>query len=283
MILQIIQDISYLIVLLSILLLGSTITYYALTDGGRQITDPDLVEPGVNGWMSQLVMLGYYMYQALLLGSFNYQDLNLISFPLMGKFIFVLLTFFVLIVLLNLLIALMSDSFERIKEREEQEYCYQTAKMIVNIEVKNLRSKNFLKNEAKQREYFPSYVHVLQPDQGQQVALDEWFGVAGQIRKDLNRTEKQLTSHIKDQLTNPNTGLEMKLQKSMNESIDHRLTVTQNEVTSQMTTLNHRIEKIEELLRENIRKMNHPGGESVDGTFSSFTHARAGSVLSSNR
>ena len=53
----------------------------------------------------------------------------------MGKFIFVLLTFFVLIVLLNLLIALMSDSFERIKEREEQEYCYQTAKMIVNIEV----------------------------------------------------------------------------------------------------------------------------------------------------
>ena len=68
MILQIIADIFWLIVLLSILLLGSTITYYTLTDGGRQITDPDLVEPGVNGWMSQLVMLGYYMYQALLLG-----------------------------------------------------------------------------------------------------------------------------------------------------------------------------------------------------------------------
>ena len=75
-----------------------------------------------------------------------------------------------------------------------------------------------MNDETEQRKCFPSYIHVLQPDQGQQVALDEWFGVAGQIRKDLKRTEKLLTLHIKDQLTNPNTGLETKLQKSIKQA-----------------------------------------------------------------
>ena len=115
MILQIITDIAYLILLLVIILFGATFAFYTLTDGARQITDLDQTEPGVNGWFDQLANLWYYMYQALLLGGFGYEDLNMISFPGIGKGIFILLTFFVLIVILNLLIALMSDSYERIK------------------------------------------------------------------------------------------------------------------------------------------------------------------------
>merc|ERR1711935_773 len=101
--------------------------------------------------------------------------------------LFIVMTLFILVVLLNLLIALMSDSFERIKEREEQEYCYQKAKMIVDIEVKNMQYG--AKEKKNQSKYFPKYVHVLKPDKGQDMEETEWFGVAGQIRKDLYRTK----------------------------------------------------------------------------------------------
>jgi hypothetical protein len=111
-----------------------------------------------------------------------------------------------------------------------------------------------LNDETEQRKCFPSYIHVLQPDQGQHVALDEWFGVAGQIRKDLNRTEKLLTLHIKDQLTNPNTGLETKLQKSIKASIDHGLKATHNEVTIEIGKLAKDIQSTKDILMKEIRK-----------------------------
>ena len=52
-----------------------------------------------------------------------------------GKVFFVLLSIAVLIILLNLLIALLSDSYEEIKEREEMEFTMQRANLICHLEV----------------------------------------------------------------------------------------------------------------------------------------------------
>jgi hypothetical protein len=197
MILQIAQDIFYLIALLAVIILGATFAYYPLTDEAFLSYDgEDTSETGgPRNQVNRFFGLMLYLYEALLLGTFEYNDLDDTHSPVVAKIIFVMLTLFVLIILLNLLIALMSDSFERIKEREEQEYCFQTAKILVDIEVRRLAHRL---DEQEKRAKFPSYVHVLIPDKGQDLQQTEWLGIAGQIRKDMSRLHEQaraVTTH----------------------------------------------------------------------------------------
>lgn len=126
----------YLLALLATILVGATFSYFAIT-GGAKSSAISPIFPDNEDWVgSNFFGLMIYLYQALLLGTFENDDLDDTNYSILGKLIFIALSLFVLIICLNLLIALMSDSFERIKEREEQEFTFQTAKLIVGIEVR---------------------------------------------------------------------------------------------------------------------------------------------------
>ena len=153
---------------------------------------------------------------------------------------------------LNLLIALMSDSFERIKEREEQEYTYQKAKMIVDIEVKYKPYKELRAHR------FPKYVHVLKPDKGQDMQETEWFGVAGQIRKDLYRTQHLVNDYTKDQLSNPNTGLMAVIKKDVDDIVDKKIGAIGTETGRELKKVQAEVNQIKQMIQTFIEQNGGP-------------------------
>lgn len=74
----------------------------------------------------------------------------------------------VTVVLLNLLIAIMGESFSKVVANEEQQFLKGRAELIDEVEVAVLRTRIAAANAA---DWFPRYLHILRP--GQQSTGDE--------------------------------------------------------------------------------------------------------------
>jgi hypothetical protein len=85
----------------------------------------------------------------LTLGDFYIQDYSKASATAM----FIAVTFFVMILMLNLLIAIMQDSYDKVKEREAVEGLHEKAKTIVVMELLH-----------PGRQSFPTYMHIAEPE-----------------------------------------------------------------------------------------------------------------------
>lgn len=65
---------------------------------------------------------------------FQYADLNNTSYPNLGKTVFVIFMIFVPILLLNMLIAMMGNTYAHVIEQSEKEWMKQWAKIVVTLE-----------------------------------------------------------------------------------------------------------------------------------------------------
>ena len=79
--------------------------------------------------------------------------------------------FFVQIVLLNLLIAIMGDMFDEVQARSSAEACYGRAKLVVQHE--SLFTKAFKKSHP---EFYPRYLFVLKRDEADGTMDTTWTG-----------------------------------------------------------------------------------------------------------
>jgi hypothetical protein len=73
---------------------------------------------------------------------------------------FILVAFFVIVLMLNLLIAIMGDSYEKVKEAETVEGLLGKAKMIVNAEL--LHDTGSFIMMASNRNHYPAYMHIVE-------------------------------------------------------------------------------------------------------------------------
>jgi archaellum component FlaC len=87
-----------------------------------------------------------------------------------SKVFFVLFLFLIVVIMLNLLIALMADTFERVMES----WVFESRKM----RVEKIIEQELLMNDSDNTDSFPAFLQVLRPVE--EVA-DEWAGVSGQI------------------------------------------------------------------------------------------------------
>ena len=87
---------------------------------------------------------------------------------------FLFFLFLVVVVMLNLLIAIMSDSYERVKDGEELEARKLTAQTIIDEEAMMSQA------DRDNPEYFPPYLEVLRANEPPEVV---WSGVSGQISR----------------------------------------------------------------------------------------------------
>ena len=83
---------------------------------------------------------------------------------------FVVFLFLIVVIMLNLLIALMADTFERVMES----WVFEGRKM----RVETIIEEELLMNDSENAAYFPEFLQVLRPEEK---AEDEWSGVSGQI------------------------------------------------------------------------------------------------------
>merc|ERR1712185_25088 len=76
----------------------------------------------------------------------------------------------VVVVLLNLLIAIMGDSYEKVKESERVEALRERAQIIVEVEQTHPR-----------RHTYHKYMHFVEAVDSSELAPQEWEGITGRV------------------------------------------------------------------------------------------------------
>ncbi|XP_058444358.1 uncharacterized protein LOC131426000 [Malaya genurostris] len=119
-----------------IILFGFSQAFYFLYKG-----HPDVDETPFSSYWSTWMAL----FQTTL-GDYDYADLNLTTYPSLAKTVFILFMIFVPILLLNMLIAMMGNTYAYVIEQAEKEGMKQWAKIVVNLEraVKQEDAKKYL-------------------------------------------------------------------------------------------------------------------------------------------
>ncbi|XP_031621236.1 transient receptor potential cation channel subfamily V member 4 isoform X2 [Contarinia nasturtii] len=107
-----------------IVLFGFSQAFYFLYKGHPQV-EQTLFATYPTTWMA--------LFQTTL-GDYNYSDLNNTTYPNLAKTVFVIFMIFVPILLLNMLIAMMGNTYAHVIEQSEKEWMKQWAKIVVTLE-----------------------------------------------------------------------------------------------------------------------------------------------------
>eukprot|EP00055_Hartaetosiga_balthica_P010180 m.42663 g.42663 ORF g.42663 m.42663 type:complete len:1323 (-) comp7069_c0_seq2:2542-6510(-) len=179
MILEIIYDMKYFLLVLSIGVLAFANVFYLLT--------PDTTMDGYDDVADVLLT----SFVALILVDAGVVQFDAGAFTVLLKLIFVVTMVLVPIVLLNLLIALMSDSYERIQDRATIEFYRLRAQIVHEQEL------FFSKNERLRRDWYPRYLHVLVPSSFHEATVDaEWQGVMHEIKQEIHNRGRQMAMQM---------------------------------------------------------------------------------------
>jgi len=137
-----------------------------------------------------------------LFGSYDVLLFDTAISPILAKVLVSIFMFFVVIVLLNLLIALMGDIFDEVQSKAEQESTFGKAKLIVAYE--SLFSTSYKRNHEK--EFYPIWLHVLKKgkEEDNQKEEDGWKGRTEELRREILKLQEQNKEILKYLMTNKN-------------------------------------------------------------------------------
>ena len=131
------------------------------------------------------------------LGAFDIAD-----FPSpLEVLMFTLCVLFTTVLLLNLLIAVMSDSYEYVKESEVVEELRGRAHIIVEHELTSPEQCSFFE-----------YMHILCPAEGKESRERPWEGVAGKIRNEVVALRSAIESRITETMRANSATLESRME-----------------------------------------------------------------------
>eukprot|EP00911_Craspedida_sp_UC1_P001051 UC1_evm1s789 len=134
----------------------------------------------------------FTMFTLLVLGDFD-ADVFAGPYVVLVRLLFVLSMVVVPVVLLNLLIALMSDSYEHIQDQADIEFQALQASIILKIE-------EFLsEKDRRDEEKFPKWLHVLVPagkGSGKGDSGMAWQGVLNDIKGHIGAQQEQMQSEM---------------------------------------------------------------------------------------
>ena len=202
-------------------LLGTEFLFYL---GGLKSTGPLIrmiikIIAGIQGLVIILAIMVFFFsgsYTVLFQdaevdGYQNYQDTSLSVFsmlfdspdtdlfeetysPSLSKVLMVVFLFFVVVVLLNLLIALMGDIYERVQESASSEATYGLAKLVMEYE--GLLSRSF--KESKKDEYFPAWLYILKRENAGKKDQTMYEEIAA-LRDEIERNNEEI-KYLKDDI-----------------------------------------------------------------------------------
>ena len=153
----------------------------------------------------------------MMLGDFKHSWFAKVPIPLVGQFLWVIFMFLEMVLLLNLLIALMGDSYEKVQEKSKVEALRERAGLLVEMEmvIEYLLGERFL----LKHNYCPRWLHAVLPKEA--MSSDgasrqrEWSGVAGTIKSDIEASMTQLKTQIRDEMDRLHDALSRELQDKM--------------------------------------------------------------------
>eukprot|EP00743_Colponemidia_sp_Colp-15_P010901 GILK01012079.1.p1 GENE.GILK01012079.1~~GILK01012079.1.p1 ORF type:complete len:488 (+),score=86.91 GILK01012079.1:145-1464(+) len=173
MVFRIVDDIIFFMILLFIVLTGYAISMRLLF---RTQTDPE--EGYETFWMS--LLSSYRMF----LSNFDIEVLWGASSQGLALFLFVCFSL-LQVIFVNLLIAIMWDSYKRVQKRAETEFRYEQARIIVGVE------RTLTAQEMSDPMKFPDYLHLLIPSRKAQPLQPQKTGIVTES-EDSNRSLYQI-------------------------------------------------------------------------------------------
>eukprot|EP01046_Picozoa_sp_COSAG06_P018930 COSAG06_NODE_1332_length_9842_cov_155.567074_9_plen_244_part_00 len=157
---EIIYELRYFLVVIAVLLTGFSCAFAVSMPDNAAFDDGT---PYGMGLLSSGVLTSYLA----MLGAF---DIESDYTNPESKVFFALFLFLIVVIMLNLLIALMADTFERVTES----WVFESRKM----RVETIIEKELLINDSDNTDCFPAFLQVLRPVED---VVDEWAGVSGQV------------------------------------------------------------------------------------------------------
>jgi hypothetical protein len=218
MVFQIIMDMRHFTAILLVAVLASASSFYALLHHARPLQSHDDGNGGSDNPFQGAGQTLFFMFKMLLLGDFDTDLFLLGEYVVLLQVLFASSMTLTLIILLNLLIALMSDSYERIQvtyrisvpclhlplvfacaavqDQAEIEFLMLRARMVVSME--KLMGEKELR-DARDAGWFPCHYFVLVPfGDGLMSGLssgDQWNGMLNALKSEI----RELRDHLQEQ------------------------------------------------------------------------------------
>ena len=152
----------------------------------------------------------------LMLGSFSRE----LSGHRITVILFVIFTYFINIVMLNLLIALMGDLYDAVQETAYPQYLAAKGQLVLEAEA---ALRHYTLSADRKKECFPTWLQVLVPRK-QAVTEKTWSGKVAEVKSDLG------------------------VVKGMVESVRAALTVQQKEVETHRKEMKEHLTKLEDMI-----------------------------------
>ena len=197
MVLAIVSDIRYFALVLGLLVFTFTQAFILLHAPNGVHASFSFAHDGVElpfgKWSSSLIHTFNMM-----LGEFDMEWFDYSVSRPFTQFVFIIYMFIVSIVLLNLLIAIMADSYSRVQSKARSEGLSQKAKIMLEM----LALQSSQENERYEKEV--TWVHLLKPRHRQLHSEQDWQGqinaVEKHIRHALEKSQEDIVRNIGSQI-----------------------------------------------------------------------------------
>jgi hypothetical protein len=238
-VLEILNDISGYVALLLILLWGFSVSFAVAMPKNKAFMDANSGP-----------LIGLLTSFEAIVGSFdmnNFENLESMVF-------FVLYLSVMVIIMLNLLIAIMSDSYEKVKESEVVEARKLRAETIIAEE------KLMSDRDRANADYFPRYLQVLRATDGTE---QKWSGLSGKMVSEILKVKKQLAQTERGLKQQADQQIEQ-----VKEQVKGQMEEMKEQVKEQVTQLKGQMEE----MKEQIHGMKT---EIIDALKAELTQSRA--------
>ena len=177
MIIGIIQGIRVFLAILIVCMVGFAASFFVLFEG-QSNSDGDSTHAGP--------VKSFLLSYTVLLAGFVIDDLDGSASFFSTGMLFIGFTIFINIIMLNLLIAIMGDIFDKIQENAKAEFIFARANIILEFE------GTLTKKQKENNEWFPTWLQVLVPTLENDGSEDgAWVGRVRALKKSINRLERQ--------------------------------------------------------------------------------------------
>uniref|UniRef100_A0A7S3JKB8 Ion transport domain-containing protein n=1 Tax=Euplotes harpa TaxID=151035 RepID=A0A7S3JKB8_9SPIT len=215
MIIEIVIDMKNFVLVLIISIMAFGNSYYIL---GRNSDSGNLAGESV----TDAFIFSYKM----ALGDFGLDGFNTKDEEILW-IIFVINTIIVLVMLLNLVIAIMGDTFDRVQETQENSMLQELTQMIRENEFLFSRSRAF--KRAK-------YIIVIEAEKAEGGSSVSWEGKLNQLKTFIEQSSEEHIAHLK------------KLQENIDTiaviALDDKLRPIEDKINHKLSTCDQRLEKI---------------------------------------
>lgn len=217
MIIEIVLDMKFFVSVLMIATIAFANSFYIL---GRNSSAADGNLAGSN--VAEAFIFSYKMG----LGDFNTDGFGTVDEEILW-IIFLLNTLIILIVLLNLVIAIMGDTFDRVQETQENSMLKELTQMIRENEFLFSRKRAF--KRAK-------YIIVIEPEKAEGGGNVSWEGKLNQLKTFIETSSEDHIGHLKK--------LQDNVENIAATALDDRMRPVEDKINQKLSQCDQRLEKV---------------------------------------